>query len=203
MAPRGAGRPRFPVRLGATHTLNHLRSRMQVMSRLLRLDVDGPRATICALNGSAHGGGADLALACDFRIGVAGMSVLVPAARLGVFYNVSGLRRMIARLGPGPARRLLLACEEIDASELLRVGFLDYLVSREVLAERTRRLADDLAGLASRAVQGMKRALAQISRGTLDDAWAADEILAGFSSQDLREGLAAAAEKRKPRFSGR
>ena len=173
------------------------------LEKLINRLEDAHPPTICALNGSAHGVGADLALACDFRIGVAGMSAMMPAARLGVFYNVSGLRRLIARLGPGPARRLALASEEIDARELLRIGFLDYLVAPEDLAGRTRRLADDLAGLAPRAVQGMKRALTRISRSTLNETWAAENILACFSSQYLREGLAAAAQKRKPRFTGR
>lgn len=159
--------------------------------------------TICALNGGVYGAAADLALACDFRIGVRGMRLLLPAARLGVIYNAGGLKRFVARLGPGPARRLLLACEEMDAAELLRIGFLDDLVEPAELASRSERLADDLSGLAPRAVQGMKRALNHIARGTLDEAWLAGEILACFDSEDLSEGLAAFAEKRPPRFTGR
>lgn len=158
--------------------------------------------TICALNGGVYGAAADLALACDFRIGVRGMRLLLPAARLGVIYNARGLERFVARLGPGPARRLLLACEEMDAEELLRIGFLDDLVGRDELAGRTDRLSRDLAGLAPRAVQGMKRALTQISRGALDETWLAAEILACFDSDDLTEGLAAFADKRPPRFTG-
>ncbi len=158
--------------------------------------------TICALNGVVHGGGADLALACDFRLGVRGARLSMPAGRLGVFYNVSGVKRFIARLGPGPARRLLLACEERDAEELLRIGFLDYLVDPDDLARRTNRLADNLAGLAPRAARGMKRAIVQATRGALDEDWAAREVLACFASDDVVEGLAAHAEQRKPRFTG-
>ncbi len=158
--------------------------------------------TVCALNGPALGAAGDLALACDFRIGVEGMRLMMPAAGLGVMYNVGGMRRLAARLGPGPARRLLLAAEEIDADELLRIGYLDWLVAPGDLAARTDALVETLAGLAPRAVQGMKRALVEISRGTLDEVRVADEILASFASDDFAEGLAAFAEKRKPRFTG-
>ena len=159
--------------------------------------------TVCALNGGAYGASADRALACDFRIGVSGMRVALPAARLGVMYNLSGLARIIHRVGPGPARRLLLAGEEMDAETLLAVGYLDRLVPRDALAAETARLVERIAALAPRAVQGMKRALVGIERGDLDRAWAEAEILACFASDDLKEGLAAFAARRAARFTGR
>ena len=159
--------------------------------------------TVCAFNGAVYGGAGDLALACDFRIGVAGMKFAMPAARLGVFYNVSGIRRFAARLGPGSARRLLLADETMDADELLRIGYLDWLVPREALQPRVDALVEALAGVAPGAVQGMKRALVEIQRGALDENRVAQEILASFASADMKEGLAAFAERRKPKFIGR
>ena len=163
---------------------------------------DITRPTICALNGSVYGAAADLALACDFRIGVSGMKLMLPAAKLGVMYNVGGMRRIAARLGPGPARRLLLACETMDGDELLRMGYLDWLVEPDELAARTDSLAETLAAMAPGAVQGMKRALVAIDRGALDEDRTNEEILATFASDDLVEGLTAFAEKRKPRFTG-
>jgi len=173
------------------------------IERLITRLEDFPLPTICALNGGVYGAAADLALACDFRIGARGMTLRLPAARLGVMYNVGGLGRFVARLGPGPARRLLLAAETIADDELRRIGFLDWLVDRSDLTARAEALAADLAALAPRAVQGMKRALVAISRGTLDRARVEAEILACFASDDLREGLRAFAERREPHFTGR
>lgn len=163
---------------------------------------DITRPTICALNGAVYGAAADLALACDFRIGVSGMKLKLPAAKLGVMYNVGGMRRIAARLGPGPARRLLLAAETMDADELHRIGYLDWLVAKGDLAARTDALAHTLAGLAPLAVQGMKRALVAIERGALDEDRTNREILATFASDDLAEGLDAFAGKREPVFKG-
>jgi enoyl-CoA hydratase/carnithine racemase len=154
------------------------------------------------MNGSAFGGGAELALCCDFRIGVTGSRVAVPAARLGLAYPLGGLRRYVATLGVGVASRLLLATEEFGADELLRVGFLHRVVSPSELEATTRELAERLAGLAPLAVQAMKRILRDLAEGTLDEAAARALIETCASSRDFREGVRARREGRSPRFEG-
>jgi len=62
--------------------------------------------TMAALNGSVYGGATDLALACDFRLGVEGMELRMPAAALGLHYYPSGLRRAVATIGLRAAQRL-------------------------------------------------------------------------------------------------
>jgi len=64
--------------------------------------------TICRLNGSVYGGSTDLALACDFRIGVDTSEMFMPAARLGLHYYTSGIRRYVSRLGADNAKKLFL-----------------------------------------------------------------------------------------------
>jgi enoyl-CoA hydratase/carnithine racemase len=157
--------------------------------------------TIAAVGGSLYGGGTDLALACDFRIGVPGIELMMPASRIGVHYYPGGLRRYATRLGLGAAKRLFLAAEKIDAEELLRIGFLDALVPVGELAARVDALAERLAVHAPPAVQGMKRALNAIAAGTADEAAIAREWRESMRSADVAEGLAALAEKRKPKFS--
>ena len=157
--------------------------------------------TIAAVGGSLYGGGTDLALACDFRIGVPGIELMMPAGRIGVHYYYGGLRRYVTRLGLGAAKRLFLTAEKIDADELLRIGFLDAVVPSDELAPRVDALAERLAAHAPTAVQGMKRALNNIAAGTADAAEIARAWRESMRSADVAEGLAALAEKRKPRFS--
>ena len=125
--------------------------------------------TICRLQGGVYGGSTDLALACDFRIGHAGVEMFMPAGRLGVHYYEAGMRRYVSRLGLNAAKRLFLTAERIDAAEMLRIGYLTDLVPDEAgLDPAVDALAGRIAGLAPLAVQGMKRALNEIAHGALD-----------------------------------
>ncbi len=158
--------------------------------------------TIAAMNGGVYGGSTDLALACDFRIGVTGMSMFMPAAKLGLHYYPGGMQRYISRLGVDTAKRLFLLAERLDAAELLRIGFLTELVAPEALAETVAARAATLAANAPLAVQGMKTALNDIARGDADLSEIADRAATVAASADLREGRAAWMEKRAPRFVG-
>src|ERR1700757_2477800 len=91
-----------------------------VVNRLEDLGVP----TICRLNGGVYGGSTDLALACDFRVGVDTAEMFMPAARLGLHYYKSGIRRYVSRLGADNARKLFLTAQKIDAPEMLRIGYL-------------------------------------------------------------------------------
>src|ERR1700729_853175 len=101
--------------------------------------------TICRLNGGVYGGSTDLALACDFRIGVDTSEMFMPAARLGLHYYTSGIRRYVSRLGADNARKLFLTAQKISAAEMLRIGYLTAMVPAEALDEEVDRLATILA----------------------------------------------------------
>lgn len=159
--------------------------------------------TIAALNGGVYGGSTDMALACDFRIGVHGMRMFMPAARLGLHYYESGLRRYATRLGLSTAKRLFLTAQPVEAEELLKIGFVDELVAPEDLQARVDTLAGILAANAPLAVQGMKRALNAIAAGTADSATIEESRRLCAGSDDIKEGLASWAEKRTPVFHGR
>src|ERR1700744_1899586 len=124
--------------------------------------------TICRLNGGVYGGSTDLALACDFRIGIDSCEMFMPAARLGLHYYKSGIARYVARLGLDNAKRLFLTAEKIGAPEMLRIGYLTAAVPAEALDEEVDRLAGILAGNAPLARRGRKRAINECARGALD-----------------------------------
>jgi enoyl-CoA hydratase/carnithine racemase len=173
------------------------------LTRLCDRLEDFPAVTVAALNGGVYGGGVELALACDFRIGVTGMRAFVPPARIGIHYEPAGIRRVVDRLGSQTTRRMFLLAETFGDAALLAAGFLDHLVSPEALEAKSLEIAETTATLAPLAVRGMKRTIVELSRGTLDTEAARARIAACFASADHAEGLAAQREKRPPVFRGR
>jgi enoyl-CoA hydratase len=156
--------------------------------------------TICRINGGVYGGSTDLALACDFRIGVDTCEMFMPAARLGLHYYKSGLARYVSRLGVDNAKKLFLTAERIGAAEMLRIGYLTAMVPTEALDEEVDRLAAILAGNAPVAMAGMKRAINEIARGRLDEEAADRRHRDSMRSAEIKEGIKAFAEKRPPKF---
>jgi enoyl-CoA hydratase/carnithine racemase len=156
--------------------------------------------TICRLNGGVYGGSTDLALACDFRIGVDTSEMFMPAARLGLHYYKSGIVRYVTRLGVDNAKRLFLTAERISAAEMLRIGYLTAVVPAEALDEEVDRLAALLAGNAPAAMRGMKRTINEFARGKLDEEAADRRHRESMRGEEIKEGIRAFSEKRPPRF---
>jgi len=161
-------------------------------------DIDVP--TICRLNGGVYGGSTDLALACDFRIGVEACEMFMPAARLGLHYYKGGIQRYVSRLGVDNAKKLFLTAQKIDAVEMLRIGYLTALVSAEAFDLEVDKLATILAGNAPVAMAGMKRAINEIARGKLNEAAADQRHRDSMRGAEIKEGIMAFAEKRQPKF---
>jgi enoyl-CoA hydratase/carnithine racemase len=156
--------------------------------------------TICRLNGGVYGGSTDLALSCDFRIGVDTCEMFMPAARLGLHYYKSGIARYVARLGVDNAKKLFLTAEKIGAAEMLRIGYLTAVVPAEALDEEVDRLATVLAGNAPVAMHGMKRTINEFARGKLDEEAADCRHRESMRGAEIKEGIKAFSEKRPPRF---
>src|SRR5690349_13781261 len=156
--------------------------------------------TICRLYGGVYGGSTDLALACDFRVGVNTSEMYLPVARLGLHYYKSGIQRYVSRLGVDNAKMLFLTAQKIPATEMLRIGYLTAMVPADALEEEVDRLANVLAANAPVAMAGMKRAINEFARGKLDEVAAERRHRESMRGDEIREGIRARAEKRPPKF---
>jgi enoyl-CoA hydratase/carnithine racemase len=164
---------------------------------------DFPVPTICRLNGGVYGGSTDLALACDFRIGVNTCEMLMPAARVGLHYYPSGIRRYVSRLGVAPAKKLFLTAQKIDVAEMLRIGYLDVIVPVDELDPFIDALAAVLAANAPKVMRGMKAAINEIARAAFDEDAARRRHQESLRGDEIKEGIAAFGEKRPPDFGRR
>lgn len=166
-------------------------------------EIENARAvTIAKLHGPVYGGSTDLALACDFRLGVRGMRMFMPAARLGLHYYGHGIRRWVSRLGLGAAKKLFLTARPIDGDEMLRIGYLDALVESEALDAELATWVTDLLSMAPIPLVSMKATLNETARGQYDEEVARAAAEASLKTRDVGEALAAFAEHRTPRFTG-
>ena len=149
-----------------------------------------PLPTICALNGSVYGGATDLALCCDFRLGVRGSRMFMPAAKFGLHYYPGGLRRAVAALGASQAKRIFLTAQAIDADEMLRIGFLTELLDRRELAGRVDAYVDALSECEPGVVRSMKRQIDAIATRDRSAAESRAAYEASLASEELRRRLA-------------
>ncbi len=166
-----------------------------------------PYPVIAMLNGYAFGGGCDLAVSCDIRIGADHIRIGMTPAKIGMIYSPEGLMRFIQTIGLSKTREIFFTGRTYDARHARDMGLLDYLIPRADLESFTYDLAEEIAGNAPLSLKGIKRMLNLVLRSdrmAADDRREAEEIVARvLESHDLKEGRAAFFEKRPPRFRGR
>jgi enoyl-CoA hydratase len=158
-----------------------------------------PFATIAAVDGAALGAGTQLAVACDLRVATASASFGIPAARLGLMVDHWTVQRLALLAGHGPARAMLLAAEIVKGDEAAGLG----LVQRTGDLDLALGWADEIAALAPLTIAGHKAALNALEPEVGRDPTVQAAFDAAWASDDLREGMAAFREKRRPVFHGR
>ncbi|MGJ7915817.1 enoyl-CoA hydratase/isomerase family protein [Massilia sp. LXY-6] len=152
---------------------------------------DFPLPTICALNGSVYGGATDLALCCDYRIGVHGTRMFMPAAKFGLHYYPGGMRRYLTQLGLAHTKRLFLGAQTIEADEMWRIGFLTELVQAGELGQRVASTAEAIIGCEPKTVASIKRQLNQLARHYAQEALSRDDYERSLRSPALQMRIAA------------
>ena len=158
--------------------------------------------TICALNGSVIGGSTDIALACDFRYGVKGMNLRMPAASIGLHFYASGIQRYVNRWSLAMAQKAFLTAQTFNDEQLLESGFLDQLLSSEELLPKVYELAEHVSLLAPLAVQGMKKSLNLITNPAFNLIAVSKLEHQVNQSSDFKEGRLALKQRRAPLFTG-
>lgn len=160
---------------------------------------------IAAINGPAVGAGAALALACDIRWATAAASMSFPFTRLGIHPGMGSTWLLRDVAGAAVARDLLLTGRPVHGAELLSLGLVSRLIDGAELGDTVAGFANEIVLTAPLAQRSTLTALRAPLAPTLDLALESEALAqaATMVSRDLVEGLAAARERRRPRFEGR
>jgi enoyl-CoA hydratase/carnithine racemase len=164
-----------------------------------------PMPTVAAINGTAAGGGCELALACDFRVLDAAGRIGLPETTLAIVPGAGGTQRLPRLIGPARAKRWIFSGKLFTAAEALADGAVDLAAPSGKVVEAAVELVADMASsapLAVRAAKGAVEAALDLPlRAGLEVEWRAYETI--LPTEDRLEALAAFKAKRKPVFRGR
>ena len=163
------------------------------------------KPTIAAMNGSAYGGGLELALACDFRILVEGAELGLTETRLGIMPGAGGTVRLPRLVGEARAKEMILLGRRVTAARALETGLVNQVVPRAGLVAAVDGLLAELAGVAPISAQQAKSSIERGYGRPLDEALnlEREHYDVTLFSEDRDEGLAAFAEGRPPSYQGR
>lgn len=160
-----------------------------------------PKPVVAAVNGFALGGGCELAMSCHFRLASANARFGQPEVNLGLIPGYGGTQRLVQLIGKGKAMELLMSAGMIDAQEALRLGLVNYVTTAEELLPQTKQLLQTILSKGPHAIAKVIQSVnAYYQEG--EDGFAAEVKYFGacFGTDEMKEGVTAFLEKRKPSF---
>ena len=163
-----------------------------------------PKPTIAMIRGYCIGGGMGLATCCDIRIATEGSKFAVPAAKLGLGYGYSGLKRLVDVVGASFAMEIFYTARQFTALEAKDMGLVNRVVPDEELENFVKAYSETIAGNAPLTIKAVKVVISEMLKdeSKRDLKRADDAVAACFKSRDYEEGRKAFMEKRKPVFIG-
>lgn len=162
------------------------------------------KPTIAAISGPCFGGGVGLALACDFRVADTSAYFAIPAARLSNVYGIVETRALFDAVGLAVAKEVLFTGRRYNADEALRLGLATHAAQGTAMRGAAD-LANSMSGSAPLTIKGAKVVLDAIAKNETEQREHAIEQVMdeAMASADYREGVAAFAAKRDPKFLGK
>jgi enoyl-CoA hydratase/carnithine racemase len=170
-----------------------------------------PAPVIARIQGAALGGGCQLAVACDLALASEDARLGIPSARLGIVISYESIERLVLAVGPNRAGEVLFTGRVLSGSEAATWGLVNTAVAPAELDGAVREVATAVAESAPLSVRGSKLGITavldnlRLDRLTRGDRVADFEMMSAeaLASEDLREGIEAFGERRKPRFRGK
>ena len=182
-----------------------IRDTMRSFYKLFLSVRDLPCPTVAAINGAALGAGLCVALACDVRVASGEAKLGLNFTRIGLQPGMGATWTLPRLVGPAHAAEILYSSRIFTGDQAAAIGLVNRVVDANAVVATTRSLAAEFAANAPAAVRATKRALARTFDASLEDqlSFEAEEQAICFETADVREGLAAAREKRAPVFEDR
>ena len=176
-----------------------------LLDEVLHAIQDSRKPSAAMIHGFCLGGGLEVALACDLRYCGASAQFGIPAAKLGLAYNVEGHKRLLETVGHARAREIMFLGRRYGADEALAMGLVHRVVPDAELESYFSKITSDLCGNAPLAIANSKTIIEEYvkSAGQPDHARMDAAIEHCARSADYEEGRRAFMEKRKPRFTGK
>ncbi|HTC18989.1 MAG TPA: enoyl-CoA hydratase [Stellaceae bacterium] len=164
-----------------------------------------PKPTISLIHGFCIGGGLGVALSCDLRLAGESCRFAIPAARLGVSYRWSDIKKLMDLVGPACTKEIFYTARHFNADEALDMGLVNRVLPDAELDAYTRDYCAKIAENAPLTIAATKGVIAELLRPSpeIDRARCEAMVRQCFASEDYIEGRRAFVEKRKPVFKGK
>ena len=175
-----------------------------LLDEVLHAIQDSRKPSLAMIYGYCMGGGLEVALACDLRYCARSAQLGIPAARLGLAYNVEGHKRLLETAGHARSREIMFLGRRYDAEEALAMGLVHRVLSDAELEGFVEKTLQTLSENAPLSIANSKTIIEEYvkSSGAPDAARMRAAIERCAKSEDYAEGRRAFMEKRKPRFKG-
>ncbi|HZG70917.1 MAG TPA: enoyl-CoA hydratase [Chondromyces sp.] len=197
----GADIKEFPERIGKEGNLDYFMQTHAVLNQLESVS----KPVIAVLNGLTLGGGCELALTADIRIAEEHAQIGLPEIKLGLFPGGGGTQRLPRLIGAAKAKELMFLGDPISAKDAEKIGLVNKVAASGQGIEEAKKWAAKINGYSLQALSRIKQAVnvgvgMPLQEGIELEARLFEEV---FKTEDIKEGVQAFIEKRKPEFTNR